>query len=179
MRRSMQHRGLSTTHIVLIVVGSLLLVSCLVVTLLTVVLFPATAKARDAAKTVKSKYQVIQIIQAADQYHRDHFGRAPASIRELTDAGFLPAGLSMSPFGPTADGGGDYWVDLTLGGDRGVNATSDVIVCVDRAMLAAERPGIVVGFANGNAAELDREAVEQFMRTAGSGPPSTQPATSP
>lgn len=179
MRRSIQRRGLSTTHIVLIVVGSLLLVSCLVLPLLLGIFLPAVATARDAAKTAKSMTQIKMIIQAVDQYQRDHSGQQPASVQALTDGGLAWSGINVSPFGPAADGRGDYWVDFTLGGERREKEASTLIVCVDRAMLAGDRPTVVVGYADGHAAAVDRSVVEQFMRTAGSGPPSTQPATSP
>lgn len=140
-------RGLSTTQIVLICVGGVLVAGCVVSALLTALLLPALGKARFKAKGLKSRAQIQLVIQSRSLYQLSNEGSdvQPPTLQVLQDENYIDPALLDSPFGPVADGRGDYWFRVTAVTEEDVDDPGHFVLMYDRAMYA-EGEEVAVGY---------------------------------
>jgi hypothetical protein len=130
------------------------------VALMTGILLPALGKARESAKQVKSAAQLRGISMAIMTYAADNADKLPASMDELIQKEFITADLLDSPVGPAADGGDDYWLNLSVKKLADVKNPTDKILGYDRAMYA-KGDMVAVVFFDGHVQQV---AVWQFQQ---------------
>lgn len=164
MRKTISHRGISRTAvIVIIVVCAGLFVSLTCVGVLGALLIPSLSEARQQAQLLKSEIQIRMIGQALlVQQNEDDDGVMEISFGRLVAEEYLSPEIFDSPVGDATDGGDDYWAypepiefALTDDWDR-------LVIIYDRAAYeAGDR--IPVGFLHAPTEVLTRAEFEQLI----------------
>jgi hypothetical protein len=126
----------STIVIIVVIVGvvGVLLIGCLAAGFFSVML-PAVTQARDTARDAMSTARLAMIDSAYHRWHIEAGAEGTFSFDSLVAMNFITADMLVSPHGPVADAGGDYWYLVPRPEPISENA-STVIVGYDRAMYA-------------------------------------------
>lgn len=127
------------------------------------VLFPAVARARDEAQARRAAAHVEDLAAALKAYAADNRNAMPRSMEALRP--YVEAHPLRSPFGPAADGRGDYWLNTTLRRLGESRSPSRHVAVYDRAMYGPGRH-VAVGFFDGHVELLERWTFEELIAEA-------------
>lgn len=165
LRTTRNRRGLSTLHIVLIIVGAVLILMVTCAGLLAAVMLPALGKARDAAQSMKSQAQLQGMESVREIYAQQHQGSEDPpmlTLQMLIDEQYMTYELTLSPHGPVSDGRGDYWFNPVLFHDP---ADSEFrIASYDRAMYENHYRQVAYCLYGGECEVVDVEEFQRLMQ---------------
>ncbi len=119
--------------------------------LVTGLTLPALGKARETARATRSMTQLRSLHMAINMYEQEQ-GKMPGNLQALVQKNFITDDMLSSPFGPAADGGSDYWFDLTQSPGT-VKRPDQQVVGYDRSMYAQHRTVAVV-FHDGHVTQM-------------------------
>lgn len=152
LKTTMNRRGLSTLHIVLIIAAVVLLLAITCAGIGMAMALPALAQARQMAQGFMSATQLSQIEMARDVFaarYVDDEQRPSFTVQQLIDDNFITLDLANSPLGPVSDGRGDFWVNpILVPDDEHGSPGEQRIGSYDRAMYESDQRVAVCFYGN-------------------------------
>jgi prepilin-type processing-associated H-X9-DG protein len=121
------------------------------------VVTPSMSQARAAAEDARAAAMLRNLGMACMMHAADNNDRLPDSFDDLLKAGYLEKDTLASPFGPSADGKSDYWLNPRGGTMSEIADPARFILAYDRAMYVSSDKVAVV-FADGHVEVLDTDA---------------------
>jgi len=125
-------------------------------------LLPALEQARESARSAKAANQGRSIGMAYAIYQSEHDGVMPNDPNDIV--AYVGPDALRSEFGPSPDGGADFWLDLSGRDIDGITMPSRYIIAVDRAAYHTGADRITVVFADGHVEMLSTFELQEHLR---------------